>query len=81
MTRDSIVLWLGILGGLVIYLAGTKPVTEWGYYEWLAFAGYAISVISAKLGGSILAGSATAPERVVTALGGLLKLTKPEDSQ
>lgn len=76
MTRDSIVLWIGIVGGLVIYLAGNKPIWEWGYYEWLAFAGYALSVASAKLGGSILAGATTAPERVTSALGGLLKLTK-----
>lgn len=56
ITRDSWVLLLGILAGLVLYLAGTKPIWEWGYYEYLAFAGYLISVISAKLGTSALAG-------------------------
>lgn len=59
LTRDSLVLWAGILGGLVIYLQGSKPVGEWDYYAWLAFAGYVISVISAKLGTSPLPGKSS----------------------
>lgn len=56
IARDSALLWIGIIGGIVIYLTGTKPVWEWGYYEWLAAVGYAVSVISAKLGNSPLPG-------------------------
>lgn len=76
LTRDSIVLWLGILAGLIMYLAGTKPVTEWGYYEWLAGAGYVISVISAKLGTSVLAATTTSAKDSRLILGGLVKITE-----
>lgn len=58
LTRDSILLWVGILGGLVVYLAGNKPPLDWGYYEWLAALGYLISVVSAKLATSPLPGAA-----------------------
>ena len=76
LTRDSLILWAGILAGLVLYLADNKPPTQWGYYEWLAFAGYVLSVISAKLSGSVLAGNNTAPAKTQTIFGGLVKLTK-----
>ena len=76
LTRDSLILWAGILAGLVLYLADTKPPTQWGYYEYLAFAGYVLSVVSAKLGGSPLAGNATTPAKTNTIFGGLVKLTK-----
>jgi hypothetical protein len=56
--RDSALLWVGIVGGVVIYLAGTKPPTEWGYYEWLSAFGYLVSVVSAKLATSPLPGAA-----------------------
>ena len=54
MARDSILLWLGIIMGVVLYLSGNKPITQWDYYQWLAALGYLISVISAKLGNSPL---------------------------
>jgi len=57
INRDSLVLILGIVAGLIMYLIGTKPVYEWSYYEWLAAAGYAVSVVSAKLSTSALAGA------------------------
>lgn len=71
LTRDSALLWIGIIGGIVIYLTGTKPVWEWGYYEWLSAVGYAVSVIAAKLGTSPLPGKHDAirvdPKRYVGA--------------
>lgn len=57
LTRDSLLLWVGIVGGVVIYLSGTKPIMEWGYYEYLSALGYLVSVVSAKLATSPLRGA------------------------
>jgi hypothetical protein len=57
LTRDSAALWVGVGVGVVLYLAGNKPIMEWSYYEWLAAAGYALSVVSAQLGTSPLKGA------------------------
>jgi hypothetical protein len=63
MTRDSILLIVGVLAGLVLFLTGTKPFMEWGYYDWLAAAGYVLSVVSAQLGSSPLKGK-TKPDSI-----------------
>lgn len=76
MTRDSLILILGMLGGLVLYLAGNKPPWEWDYYSWLAFIGYAITGVSGWLTSSPLAGTKTDPAKTQTIFGGLVKLTK-----
>lgn len=55
LARDSAIWWLGIFGGLIVYLNGQTSPTEWGYYQWLSAVGYVISVVSAKL--------STAPQR------------------
>jgi hypothetical protein len=56
MTRDSLLLPLGVFIGLAAYLAGNKVPWEWDYYAWIAFAGYVLSVVSAQLGTSRLPG-------------------------
>lgn len=56
-TRDSIVWWLGIVGGLIVYLAAAAPPTQWDYYAWLQFAGVVIATVSGKLATSPLAGA------------------------
>lgn len=54
--RDSIVWILGIVGGIIVYLAANKPPTMWDYYQWLAAIGFAISTISAQMSSSKLPG-------------------------
>ena len=79
LTRDSWLLFLGIIGGFVIYLSNTPTkFWAWDYYAWLAFLGYAISVISAWLSSSQLAASTTSTRDSTLVLGGLLKLTAKE---
>ena len=78
LTRDSWVLLLGICAGFGVYLANTTRFWTWDYYAWLAFAGYALSVISAWLSSSTLAASTTPPRDSKLILGGLLKLTDKE---
>lgn len=45
--REKLAPVIGIIAGLLTYLLAAKPIMEWGYYEWLAGLGYAISVVSA----------------------------------
>lgn len=45
---------LGVLAGVLMYLSGTKPLMEWGYYEWLAALGFVVSTLSAQMGWSLL---------------------------
>lgn len=55
LTRDSAVLWLGIIGALVGYLAAAQhPPIEWTWHEWMQFALSAVGVISGKLASSPL---------------------------
>lgn len=78
INRDSALLTLGMIGGLVVYLAGNRPFWAWDYYGWLAFLGYAITVGTAWLKSSILAGDGTPKARQEPGLGGLVSLTKEE---
>ena len=73
LTRDSLVLWLGIVSGLVLYCASNKPPWEWDWYGWLAFVGYVISVVSAKLGTSPLAGDKD-PKRDTSVVAGVFRV-------
>ena len=60
-TRDSFVWWLGILGGVVVYLAAASPVPEWDYYAWLQFVAFVVATVSGKLATSPLAGNPKEP--------------------
>lgn len=57
MNRDSITLWIGAAGALILYLqnAGGSPST-WSYNDWLAFAAFVLAFVSGKLGTSPLPG-------------------------
>lgn len=49
LTRDSMVLWLGVALGIVTWLASKgEPPTVWTYTDWLEAVGFALSTISAK---------------------------------
>lgn len=57
VNRDSMVLWVGALGALVLYLQNAEgPPLAWGYSEWLQFAAFVLAFISGKLATSPLPG-------------------------
>lgn len=49
ITRDSALLWLGVLAGLVTYLENMPPPWLWSYAQWMAAAGAVISGVFLKL--------------------------------
>jgi hypothetical protein len=58
LTRDSALLWLGTLGGVVMYLQNAPaPFWQWDYHQWMAALGIAITGLSLKLQNSALASS------------------------
>ena len=57
VTRDSVLLWLGLAIAVVGYLSAAKPPVQWGYAEWLQFAAFGLAWVSGKLASSPLAGS------------------------
>jgi hypothetical protein len=56
LTRDSVFLWLGIIGGIVLYLGNLPPPIQWTWAQWMSTLGAAISIIAAKLQTSPLVG-------------------------
>lgn len=80
VTRDSLVLLLGILGSLVAYLVtAATPPTAWSYAEWLQFTAVLIGIVLAWLRSSPLASSTTPLKDSVDALGGLVKVYDRKD--
>lgn len=37
LTRDSALLWVGVIAALFAYLSVNKIPTEWSYPEWIQF--------------------------------------------
>lgn len=57
ITRDSLVLWLGLGVALVGYLiTAAKPPVAWSYMEWLQFASFLLAWVAGKLATSPLKG-------------------------
>lgn len=48
LTRDSALLWLGVLGGVITYLMAAPPLSTWTYYQWLQAAGALVVATSTK---------------------------------
>ena len=63
ITRDSIVLILGILGSIFTYLASADPISQWAYAQWIQFGSFLVGVLIAWLRSSPLAivGEASKP--------------------
>lgn len=58
-TRDSLLLWGGLLGALIAYLLSVgDPPTQWSYQQWLQFVTAMIAVGIAKLQSSPLPSTA-----------------------
>jgi hypothetical protein len=57
VNRDSLVLWVGAIGALVLYLQNASgPPTVWDYNQWLQFLAFVVAFVSGKLGTSPLKG-------------------------
>lgn len=56
LSRDSILLWLPVVGALITYLLAAKPPAQWDYYAWLQFVAAVIAVAATKLQTSPLKG-------------------------
>ncbi len=57
LTRDSILLWVGIVGLLLGYLSVNQPPTEWTYQDWIQFGIAITGWIIGKLQSSPLPGN------------------------
>jgi hypothetical protein len=64
ITRDSAVLWLGVVAGVIGYLSHMPPPWLWGYEQWLAAASAATAGLFLKLQTSPLKHSDDLPPRV-----------------
>jgi hypothetical protein len=61
LTRDSLVLWLGIFGSLAAYFAVAEhSPDQWNWHEWMQFAVATIGVVAGKLATSPLPGATPA---------------------
>lgn len=56
INRDSMVLWLGAIGALVVYLQNTTHPMAWDWNQWLQFVAFVSAFIAGKLGTSPLKG-------------------------
>lgn len=56
MTRDSIVLWIGIIGGILGVLAAQADAFPPQWKSWITIAAALVSAISGKLATSPLPG-------------------------
>lgn len=58
LNRDSVMLWVGAIGALVLYLqnADGTPI-QWDYNQWLQFVAFVVAFISGKLATSPLKGA------------------------
>lgn len=56
LTRDSLLLWLGILGAAVLYLGNMPAPTQWTWAQWMQTIAAIIGVICGKLATSPLLG-------------------------
>ena len=56
LTRDSLMLWLGLAIAVVGYLSSSKPPTEWSYAEWIQASAFILAWVSGKLATSPLKG-------------------------
>ncbi len=80
ITRDSLVLILGILASFLGYLVTAQtPFWQWTYMQWLQGLMFLVGVVLAWLRSSPLAGGATPIADSVTALGGLVKVYDKKD--
>ena len=58
LTRDSMVLWLGLGVAVVGYLTTAKdPPTQWDYMDWLQACSFILAWVVGKLATSPLAGA------------------------
>lgn len=56
LTRESLILWLGVVGATLTYLLNAPPPTAWDYPEVLKFASFLVGIGLAKLQHSPLPG-------------------------
>lgn len=56
LTRDSLLLWLGILAGVMMYLGNMPVPTQWTTMQWVQAFGGVLAVLCAKLATSPLIG-------------------------
>jgi len=58
ITRESYLLWLGLVATLVTYLiSAAKSPLEWSYLEWLQAAAFILAWVIGKLQSSPLKGN------------------------
>ena len=48
LTRESLILWLGVAGATLTYLLNAPPPTAWDYNEALKFASFLVGIGPAK---------------------------------
>jgi type IV secretory pathway VirB2 component (pilin) len=78
ITRDSVVLWLGIVGGVLTALAAQADMFPATWKPWITMVATIIAVVSGKLATSPLASVTTPLADKRPALGGFLSLTDKE---
>ena len=78
ITRDSLVLWLGIIGGVLTALAAQAEMFPARWRPWITMAAMILAVVSGKLATSPLASVTTPQSDKRPALGGLFSLTDKE---
>jgi hypothetical protein len=49
ITRDSALLWLGVLAGILTYLQHQTRIDTWGYDQWMSALGMAVTGLMLKL--------------------------------
>lgn len=57
MTRDSVLWWLLIVGGVLAYLSQSPSPTTWSYPEWIKALSMLVSTVAGKLATSPLPGA------------------------
>jgi len=67
LSRESLLLWIPVVGALITYLLASPPPMEWSYYEWLKFVAAVLSTASAKFMVSPLPGKKEADKIDITA--------------
>ncbi len=75
ITRDSLILIIGIVASIFGYLVTAEvPPTAWSYMQWLQFGTYLTGIVLAWLRSSPLAGTSTPLRDSTTTLFGTLKV-------
>lgn len=75
ITRDSAVLWLGIIGGILTTMAAQADLFPPAWKPWITMISAIIAALSGKLASSPLAGETTPAKESRPALLGLVKLS------